>query len=240
MTVKPYSAQGSKKEQVGQMFDNISGTYDLLNRSLSMGIDQKWRKRLVNRLVTHNPKKILDLATGTGDLAIAVAKALPQAFVTGSDLSAGMLDQGRIKVNKANLAARVSMDQVDAEQMPYETGNFDALTISFGVRNFENLDAGLKEMCRVTKPGGQLYILEFSRPKGFLFKQLFNTYFRYILPTIGRLTSRDARAYTYLYESVQVFPEGDIFLQHLTQAGFSKATCTPLTFGVCSLYEATK
>jgi demethylmenaquinone methyltransferase/2-methoxy-6-polyprenyl-1,4-benzoquinol methylase len=238
--VKPYTAEGSKKEQIGQMFDNIAQTYDGLNRFLSLGVDQIWRRRLMAAVKADRPQKVLDMATGTGDVALALGKHLSHARITGVDLSAGMLAVGKKKVAAADLADRIEMIQGDSENLSLESESYDAATVAFGVRNFENLQVGLSELCRVLKPGASLHVLEFSRPRVFPVKQIFHAYFRYVLPVVGRLTSRDARAYTYLYESVQVFPEGDDFLQVLRQSGFSEVHCSRLTFGICSLYLARK
>jgi demethylmenaquinone methyltransferase / 2-methoxy-6-polyprenyl-1,4-benzoquinol methylase len=238
--IKPYSAEGSKKDQVAQMFDNIAGSYDGLNRFLSLGIDQGWRRRLVREVKAKNPALILDMATGTADVALALAKAIPEAKVVGVDISAGMLEVGRKKVTDAQLDGRINLLLGDSEAMQQATETFDVATVAFGVRNYENLEQGLKELYRVLKPGGTLHVLEFSRPSGFPIKQLFQFYFRYILPMIGRITSRDTRAYSYLYESVQSFPDGEQFNHILLDSGFKIAQCQRLTFGICSLYTAQK
>lgn len=237
-SVKPYQEEGSKKEQVEQMFDNIAPRYDLLNRVLSLGIDRSWRKRAIRRLRDGQPQEILDVATGTGDLAIEVARRLQPRRVVGLDISREMLHVGRQKIARQNLQDTIEMVHGDSENIDFPDNTFDAITVAFGVRNFENLSAGLREMQRVLKPGGKLVVLEFSRPYSFPFKQLFQLYFKYILPQIGKLASRDASAYGYLYRSVQAFPEGQDFVQILLETGFKSSQCTPLTLGVCSLYEA--
>lgn len=239
-TVKPYSDSDlSKKEQVEQMFDNISGNYDLLNRILSMGIDIRWRKRVVKSVKKSNPSKVLDIATGTGDLAIQMAKAT-QAKITGYDLSAGMLEVGKKKVTKENLDDRIEMIQGDAENMPFEDNSFDVITVSFGVRNFENLKKGLDEIYRVLKPGGKFIILEFSQPESFPMKQLYSFYSKHILPRIGKRISKDQSAYTYLPDSVKAFPYGEEMKNILKNSNFSKSSDKKLTFGIASIYESLK
>lgn len=238
--VKPYQEkEGSKKEQVAEMFDNISQRYDLLNHVLSLSIDKGWRKKVVRLIREEKPSQILDVATGTADLAIALEKTHPDKIV-GIDISQGMLEVGRKKVARKGLSALITLEQADSEQLPYSNDQFDAITVAFGVRNFENLQKGLKEMRRVLKPGGKLLVLEFSQPKSFPFKQFYNFYFKNILPGLGRLISKDARAYTYLPESVGAFPHGRAFLAELEKAGFGQNQATPLTFGIASIYEATK
>ncbi len=237
-TVKPYLDQpGSKKEQVTSMFNKISGSYDLLNRMLSLGIDVRWRKILVQKLKLNGPDTILDVATGTADLAIAIAKAIPAAQVTGLDIAEEMLQIGRKKTEEQDLTSRIILEVGDAENLPYPDHSFDAITVAFGVRNFEDLERGVAEMNRVLRPGGRLFVLEFSQPKGWLFRPIFQLYFKYLLPLIGRLTSKDARAYHYLFESVQAFPEGETFLELMRKQGFGQTSWTTLTFGTCSIYE---
>lgn len=238
--VKPYQdAPGSKKEQVTDMFNRISGRYDFLNRFLSLGIDRSWRKYLVRRLSASKPKLILDVATGTADLAIAIARANPQAKVHGLDIAREMLEIGKVKTEKACISDRVILETGDAEALPYPDSTFDAATVAFGARNFEDLAKGIREMGRVLKPGGQIWVLEFSQPQGW-FRPLFLMYFRYYLPLVGRLTSRDPHAYAYLFESVQVFPEGQSFLDILRSNGFEQVEWTPLTFGTCSIYRGVR
>lgn len=239
-TVKPYKDSSlTKKEQVAEMFDNIAGKYDFLNHFLSLGIDIFWRKRLVSRLKKQAPKTILDVATGTGDLAIEMLKANPD-HITGIDISNGMLDVGRSKIKAKNLEDKINLQQADSENLPFEDNTFDAVSVSFGARNFENLEKGLTEMCRVLKPGGQLYILEFSQPTLFPFKQLYQFYFRYILPLIGKLVSKDNSAYTYLPESVGAFPYGKKLNAIIEKCGYSNAKNHPLTVGIASIYTAKK
>ncbi|MCO6486024.1 MAG: bifunctional demethylmenaquinone methyltransferase/2-methoxy-6-polyprenyl-1,4-benzoquinol methylase UbiE [Saprospiraceae bacterium] len=234
--VKPYAdAPGSKKEQVTAMFNRISGRYDLLNKVLSMGIDRSWRKVLVHRLAGHAPHEILDVATGTADLAIAISRALPAASVAGIDIAREMLDIGKSKIVQQGLEDQIKLIQGDAEALPFPDASFDAVSVAFGVRNFENLDQGLGEMRRVLRPGGHVWILEFSQPQGW-FRPLFLLYFKYLLPLIGRLSSRDPKAYRYLFESVQAFPEGKTFCDVMRNAGFREVKWTPLTFGTCSIY----
>ena len=238
--IKPYQdAPGTKKEQVTDMFNRISGRYDFLNRFLSLGIDRNWRKVLVSKLSAFNPSLVLDVATGTADLAIAIAKANPQTKVHGMDIAAGMLEIGRSKTDKEGISSRVVLETGDAEALPYPDGMFDAATVAFGARNFEDLSKGIREMGRVLKPGGHIWVLEFSQPKGW-FRPLFLLYFRYYLPLVGRLTSRDPHAYAYLFESVQAFPEGQSFLDILRSNGFERVEWTPLTFGTCSIYHGTR
>lgn len=240
MIVKPYVSTDSKKAQVEQMFDNIAGTYDPLNRFLSLGIDVYWRRKAIDYLRDSRPQHVLDVATGTGDVALALYKELQPAHITGLDLSAQMLNIGKEKITKAGLSDKIDMIQGDSENLPFTDNKFDAITVAYGVRNFGNLQAGLKEMLRVLQPSAKLVVIEFSRSKVFPVRQLFDLYFRYILPAIGKLTSKDARAYSYLYESVQAFPDGNDFLAELTTAGFADVTWKPMTFGICSVYIATK
>lgn len=238
--VTPYGSGDSKKMEVEQMFDKIAPKYDLLNRVLSLGIDVSWRKQAIGYLKPGHPKEILDVATGTADVAIMAAKILQPTRIIGIDIANHMLDFGRKKIQKEGLEGIISLETGDSENLQFPEASFDAVTVAFGVRNFENLEKGLAEMYRVLKPGGRIVILEFSRPQLFPFKQLYNTYFKYVLPLIGRLTSRDVRAYTYLFESVQAFPEGDQFLQILSQTGYQNPLCERLTLGICTIYAATK
>ena len=238
-TILPYDkGSAGKKAEVREMFDNISGTYDGLNRVLSFGIDQGWRKRLILRLVSIEPHRVLDVATGTADLAIAEARAT-QAEVIGLDLSPGMLEVGRKKVSHHHLGDRITLVVGDSEALPYPDASFDAVTVAFGVRNFENLEKGLAEIRRVLKPGGLLLVLEFGRPKSALVRAGYNFYSATLLPFVGRLVSKDARAYSYLPESVRAFPSGPDFIAILHRVGFSAPRFTPLTFGICMFYEGT-
>ncbi len=238
--VKPYNEPDSKKTQVSRMFGRIAPYYDLLNRLLSLGIDTIWRKRAIQQLQGRQVGQLLDLATGTADVALEAARQLPAARITGVDISNEMLDIGREKIRRKGLQETIELVYGDAENLPFPDNTFDALTVAFGVRNYENLDKGLAEMRRVLKEGGKLVVLEFSRPRTFPFKQLYNAYFRHILPLIGRLTSRDPKAYRYLYESVQAFPDGEHFLTILEKAGYKSNQCIPLTLGICSIYTGEK
>lgn len=229
----------SKKEQVADMFNNIAGKYDFLNHFLSLGIDKGWRKKAIAEIAKVQPKNILDVATGTGDLAIAAAKLNPDK-ITGIDIAAQMLDVGRQKLKEKGLDELITMHVGDSEALPFADNSFDAITCAYGVRNFEHLEAGLKEMCRVLRPSGKLAILEFSHPKKFPVKQGYQFYFKYILPTLGKLVSKHSTAYSYLPESVMAFPEGQRFCEILTECGFKESKARPLTFGITTLYTATK
>ena len=238
--VTPYKDSSlSKKQQVSEMFDNVSGNYDLLNRILTFGIDIKWRKKVVKIVGDKNPETILDIATGTGDFAIMLAKLNPKKII-GLDLSKGMLDVGIKKVKEKNLDGLIEMVLGDSENLPFKDNSFDAVTVGFGVRNFENLDKGLQEILRVLKPKGVFVILETSQPEKFPVKQLFNFYSKYIIPNIGKIFSKDKRAYTYLPKSAAVFPYGKKFNNILEKNGFNNATNKPLTFGAASIYTAIK
>lgn len=229
----------SKKEQVADMFNNIAGKYDFLNHFLSLGIDKGWRKKAIATIAPIQPKQILDVATGTGDLAIEAAKLNPE-HITGIDIAAQMLDVGREKLKEKGLDKMISMQVGDSEALPFADNNFDAITCAYGVRNFEHLEKGLAEMSRVMRPGGRLAILEFSHPKKFPVKQGYHFYFKYILPTLGKLVSKHSTAYSYLPESVMAFPEGERFCEILTKCGFKDAKARPLTLGITTLYTATK
>lgn len=239
MEVKPYQEETGKKEQIEKMFDSISGRYDFLNRFLSLGTDIYWRKLMVNRLRKKQPKNILDIATGTADVAIAMRKISPQQII-GLDLSEGMLEIGREKVKRKGLGNLIQLVKGDSENLPYQENTFEAVTVAFGVRNFENLLKGLTEMNRVMKPGGKVVILEFSRPRIFPIKQLYDFYFRYFCPWWGKLISKDDSAYRYLYESVNAFPEGNNFLEVAQKAGFKELKAERVTFGIVSLYTGVK
>ncbi|MBS1939605.1 MAG: bifunctional demethylmenaquinone methyltransferase/2-methoxy-6-polyprenyl-1,4-benzoquinol methylase UbiE [Bacteroidetes bacterium] len=237
-TVKPYAAEGSKREQVERMFDNISPKYDLLNRLCSLGTDQGWRRKVIRAVGLEPVDHLLDVATGTADLAIMATKVAKH--VTGADISAGMLEQGRTKVERAGLAKKISLAQADAANLPFPDASFDAVTVAFGVRNFESLENGLRGMARVLRPGGRLFVLEFSKPQQSPFKQLFRFYFHRVMPVIGRLVSKDNDAYTYLPESVDAFPQGRAFIRILEGCGLHDARARSLTFGVATLYTARK
>lgn len=240
MSVVPYKdKQEGKKEQVADMFNNISKRYDLLNHVLSLGIDITWRKKAIKMLKKDQPKLILDIATGTGDFAIE-ALALNPDKVIGVDISEGMLAEGRKKLTKRKLDDRIELQLGDSEKLLFEENKFDAVIVSFGVRNFETLEKGLADMYRVLKPGGKTVIVEFSKPKKFPLKQAYNVYFKYILPQIGKVVSKDNAAYTYLPESVQAFPDGEDFLRILEKVGFKNTTCKLLTFGISSIYTGEK
>ncbi|MAC94777.1 MAG: bifunctional demethylmenaquinone methyltransferase/2-methoxy-6-polyprenyl-1,4-benzoquinol methylase UbiE [Flavobacteriales bacterium] len=238
--VIPYKdKQGSKKEQVAEMFDNISHRYDFLNHFLSLGIDKLWRKKAVKILSEKSPKKILDVATGTADFAIESLKLNPEK-IYGIDISEGMLAKGREKINKDSKQEIIELKKGDSENIPFEDESFDAITVAFGVRNFENLEKGLSEMKRVLKTGGRAVILEFSKPKAFPIKQLYNFYFHNLLPSIGKLVSKDASAYTYLPESVEAFPEGKDFEDILAKLNYRLLPSHPLMFGIATIYVVEK
>ncbi len=238
--VTPYNDQDrSKKQQVEQMFDNIAPTYDFLNHFLSAGIDRRWRRKAVDSIAPVSPRMILDLATGTGDFAVEALRLKP-AKVIGGDISDLMMNVGRQKAQKLGVSDVLEFQKIDSENMPFENNKFDAITVGFGVRNFENLEKGLREMHRVLRPGGRVAILEVSQPKHFPMKTLYHIYFHYILPLVGRLFSSDVRAYTYLPESVSVFPEGDDFVAILNRVGFCQVRYQPLTFGICAFYTCEK
>ncbi len=222
------------------MFDRIAPYYDFLNRVLSLGIDTRWRRKLVRKISAPKPGQVLDVATGTGDVALEIHRQLPDSLITGADISEEMLEIGRKKVAKKGLTEQICLQAGDSENLPFPDNTFDAITVAFGVRNFEDLDLGLKEMNRVLKKGGKLAVLEFSKPVSFPFKQMYNAYFRYVLPLIGRLTSKDPRAYSYLYESVQAFPDGEDFIRILKNNGYKTLENIPLTFGICTIYLAEK
>jgi len=238
--VKPYKdSEVEKKKQVEQMFDNISDNYDGLNRIISFGIDLKWRRKVIDMVKKNNPKYILDVATGTGDLAIALADSDAKKII-GLDISAGMLQVGKDKIQKKKLNKRIEMIQADSENLPYPDHTFDAITVAFGVRNFENLEKGLSEIYRVLSPGGVFVVLETSVPTKFPFKQGYKVYSNYILPNIGKLFSKDKSAYQYLSESASVFPFGEKFNNILRKIGFTDVENLPQTFGVSTIYSATK
>ena len=236
----PYkNSTQNKKGQVEEMFDNISPRYDLLNHLLSVNIDKLWRKRTIKKLKAFGPKKILDVATGTGDFAVAATK-LGNVEIIGIDISEGMLSVAREKIRKKQLDHKLSVQKADSENLPFENGLFDASIVGFGVRNFENLEKGLGEILRVLKPGGVFFVLEFSKPAKTPFKQIYNLYFKHILPAVGRLVSKDKSAYTYLPESVSEFPDGEQFLAILAKVGFVENKWYSQTFGIASIYEAHK
>jgi demethylmenaquinone methyltransferase/2-methoxy-6-polyprenyl-1,4-benzoquinol methylase len=239
--VVPYrDSKLSKKEQIAQMFDRIAFRYDFLNHFLSLGIDRGWRRKALKYLLEDHPELVLDIATGTADLAILTSRMLHPRKIIGIDISGGMLELGMQKVDKAGLSGHIFLQLADCESLPFPESSFDAITAAFGVRNFENLDRGLREMSRVLKPGGKAVILEFTSPTVFPVKQFFHLYFRYITPYIGKWLARSKEAYRYLPESVKAFPQGEAMTTILKQNGFQQAVCKPLTFGICSIYCAVK
>lgn len=232
----PYNTNESKKEQVASMFNNVAGTYDFLNHFFSMGIDKLWRRKLVKIMGQSKPKIILDVATGTADLAIAETKLNPEKII-GVDISEKMLEVGKTKTKQY---PTIELKLADGEQLPFENNTFDAVSIAFGIRNFENVIPGLAEMHRVLKIGGKVYVLEFSKPTNWFIKKIYYFYFCNVLPFVGKLVSKDARAYSYLPESVRIFPDGKKFVELLQYAGFKKIECRQLTFGISTIYIAEK
>jgi demethylmenaquinone methyltransferase/2-methoxy-6-polyprenyl-1,4-benzoquinol methylase len=240
-TVTPYNDGDAKKRQVSRMFNQIANRYDLLNRLTSFGIDIIWRKRAIAELDKNKHQKILDVATGTADVALEIRQQIPDIeHVTGLDISSEMLAVGREKVAAKGWTQQITLVEGDSEDLPFADNSFDAVTVAFGVRNFENLAKGLKEIHRVLRPGGKLVVLEFSHPTAFPIKQLFNFYFKNILPLIGGVISKDKSAYQYLYDSVQAFLDQKAFVQQLNDLGYNSNQCKSLTFGVCSLYTGFK
>lgn len=237
--VTPYDTERSKKEQVEEMFDNIAYRYDFLNHLLTFGIDIIWRKKAIKSLQSIRPKRILDVATGTGDFAMEALSLKPEKIV-GFDLSEGMMRYGKEKANKMGVLNIVEFVKGDSEQMPFADNSFDAITVGFGVRNFENLEAGLREIHRVLRPGGRAAVLEASMPRNAIIRALYSLYFGKIVPLIGKTISKDARAYSYLPESVKAFPEGLEFVQILENIGFRNVQYAPLTFGACAFYQMEK
>ena len=233
--IPPIGIVEGKKPHIERMFNSIAPRYDVLNRMLSGGVDQQWRRVVMKEVLDSQPQRLLDVATGTADLALMAArKGVPQ--VIGVDIADQMLEVGRRKVSKADLDRRVELLNGDAEKLPFSDRQFDVATVAFGVRNFEDLAAGLHQIHRVLRPGGKLIVLEFSRPRVFPVKQLYAFYNRFILPAVGRLVSGDSGAYTYLPESIAVFPEGDEFLNWMEEAGFTQRKARRLTFGIASVY----
>jgi demethylmenaquinone methyltransferase/2-methoxy-6-polyprenyl-1,4-benzoquinol methylase len=238
--VTPYkNSELGKKEQVAQMFDTISGNYDGLNRVISFGIDVKWRKKVLNLVADKNPKTILDIATGTGDLALLMTQTNATKII-GLDISAGMLEVGRKKIEEKKLDSKIEMVLGDSENIPYEDATFDAVTVAFGVRNFETLEKGLAEILRVLRPGGIFVILETSVPEKFPYKQGYQFYSRNILPLIGKMFSKDDSAYQYLSDSASVFPYGEALNNILRKIGFIEVSALPQTYGVATIYAASK
>lgn len=238
-SVKPYNSSATKKVEVAQMFDNISAKYDFLNHFFSLGIDKLWRKKAIRILEKDQPKTILDVATGTGDFAFA-AQVLKPKRIVGIDISNGMLEVGRKKIANRQLGANMEFILGDSEDLPFDADTFDAITVGFGVRNFEHLDIGLGEMLRVLKPKGKVVILEFSKPKKFPVKQAYFGYFKYIMPGVGKLISKDQNAYSYLPESVMAFPEGEAFTTILKKVGYRDIELQTVAGGIATIYSARK
>ena len=237
--IKPYN-DGAKAAQVEQMFDNIAPTYDTLNHRLSWDIDRRWRRKAIRELVPYAPQTVLDIATGTGDFAILSAQMLQPRQLVGADISEGMMEIGRKKVKELGLDGVITFAKEDCEQLSFADDTFDAVTAAFGIRNFAHLDKGLREMCRVLRPGGHLSIVELTTPPRFPMKQLFWIYSHVVLPVYGRLVSKDRSAYTYLQRTIEAFPQGETMMTILQKAGFRETAFQRLTFGICTLYTATK
>jgi demethylmenaquinone methyltransferase/2-methoxy-6-polyprenyl-1,4-benzoquinol methylase len=239
--VTPYKDQElTKKEQVAKMFNNISKTYDFLNHFLSLGIDIIWRKKAINELIKDKPQTILDVATGTGDFAFEALEKLKPKKIIGVDISQGMLNIADKKILKRGKSDVFEVRLGDSEKLLFDNDSFDAVTVAYGVRNFENLEKGIADMLRVLKPNGKAVILEFSKPKAFPIKQLYNFYFNYVTPTVGKIFSKDASAYSYLPESVAAFPDGAKFIALMDKVGYKNTKCKPLAFGICSIYTGIK
>ena len=237
--IKPYN-EGEKAQQVEAMFDNIAPTYDKLNHRLSWDIDRNWRKKAIRQLEPYHPQTLLDLATGTGDFAIMAAQMLKPQNIVGTDISEGMMAVGAEKVRKLQLQDVISFEKEDCLNLSYADGTFDAVTAAFGIRNFADLDKGLREMCRVLRPGGHLSIVELTTPVKFPMKQLFKIYSHTVLPLYGRLISKDKSAYSYLTKTIEAFPQGERMMEILQQAGFKETAFKRLTCGICTLYMAEK
>ena len=239
-SINPYDDSRRKTEQVRAMFDNIAPAYDFMNRAMTLGIDKIWRRKAVEMIATPRPRDILDVATGTGDLAMLLARRLDPLTITGIDLSEGMLAVGRRKAAEAGLADVVSFQQADCLHLPFTGNSFDCVTVAYGVRNFEDIEGGYCEMFRVLRPGGRLLVIELSTPRGRLVKPLYDLYTRHIIPLAGRMVSKDTRAYAYLPESIAAVPQGEQMAELMSRAGFTSVTVRPLTFGVCTIYLAVK
>ena len=238
--INPYEAGVEKTQQVEQMFDRIAPTYDKLNHRLSWDIDRGWRKKAIRQLMPFAPKTLLDIATGTGDFAILAARMLQPKRLVGADISEGMMEIGRQKVKAEGLDGIITFEKEDCTALSYPDNTFDAVTAAFGIRNFADLDKGLAEMCRVVKPGGHLSIAELTTPVSFPMKQLFHVYSHSVLPVYGRLISKDTSAYSYLTKTIEAFPQGERMVGILKKAGFAEASFKRLTFGICTIYFATK
>ena len=239
-SIKPYNEDEKKSVQVERMFDNIAPAYDQLNHTLSWGIDKSWRKKAINWLKPFRPQRMMDVATGTGDFAIQACRVLNPKELIGTDISEGMMNVGRQKVKAAGLQERISFAKEDCTALTFPDNRFDAITVAFGVRNFEDLDKGLREMHRVLDTNGKLVILELSEPEWFPMKQLYALYSKVVIPTLGKLLSKDRSAYTYLPQSIKAFPQGEVMREIILKAGFSEANFKRLTLGICTLYTATK
>ena len=238
--VKPYTEDEKKSVQVERMFDTIAPAYDQLNHTLSWGIDKSWRKRAINWLKPFQPQRMMDVATGTGDFAIQACRVLNPKDLIGTDISEGMMNVGRQKVKDEGLEGRISFAKEDCTGLTFPDKRFDAITVAFGVRNFEDLDKGLREMHRVLDTDGKLVILELSEPDCFPMKQLYALYSKVVIPTLGKLMSKDRSAYTYLPQSIKAFPQGEVMREIILKAGFREANFKRLTLGICTLYTATK
>ena len=236
----PYHEGGDKAQQVELMFDNIAPAYDTLNHRLSLNIDRGWRKKAIRQLKPYQPQAILDIATGTGDFAIMAAQMLKPQRLTGADISEGMMDIGRKKVAAKGLSDIITFDKEDCTHLSYPDASYDAVMAAFGIRNFADLDKGLAEMYRVLRPGGHLSIVELTTPVSFPMKQLFHIYSHTVLPVYGRLVSKDASAYSYLTKTIEAFPQGERMVDILKKAGFADAQFKRFTFGICTMYFATK
>lgn len=239
-SLNPYAGDEAKHEQIERMFDSIAPRYDLMNRLMTMGVDKAWRRNTVKAVAACHPSDILDIATGTGDLAIALARRIPLARITGVDLSAGMVAIGREKIERDGLSDRVTLEVADALKLPFDDNSFDAITVAFGVRNFEHLPQGYAEMHRVLRPGGKLVVLELTPPASAVVKPFYNLYTRGVIPLVGRVISHDASAYTYLPESIRAVPARRLMTDIMDSAGFRHSAFRSMTFGVCTLYTATK
>lgn len=238
--IKPYDLQRAKTEQVREMFDAIAPAYDWMNRAMTFGIDRRWRRLTVNRIAALSPRDIVDIAAGTGDLAVTMARRMPQARIAGLDISEGMIAIGRHKVSEAGLDGRVTLTCGDCLDMPMPDASADVITVAFGVRNFEHLDRGYAEMLRVLRPGGRLFVLELSTPVNPLVRPFYRFYTRCIIPVLGRAVSKDVRAYSYLPESIAAVPQGDDMLRLIKEAGFTDTSYKRMTLGVCTLYTAVR
>lgn len=239
--VNPYSGDSRhKSEQVRDMFDNIAPAYDFMNRAMTLGIDRSWRAKAIAMVKARNPREILDVATGTADLAIEMWRKMPRVKITGVDLSEGMIERGRAKVESLGASDHITLLSADCLSLPFADGSFDAVTVAFGVRNFENLAAGYREMARVLRSGGMLTVVELSRPVNPIIKPFYNLYTRGVIPMLGRIISSDSSAYRYLGESIAAVPQGEAMTRLMKESGFGETRFRPLTFGVCSIYTALK